>query len=96
MCVRVANKVLPVQMLGHSCRCLTKGNIISATHYLPRQAHRLVHLFLCWGEHKRPLSRAVIYQRCIRGTWSYLYLAGVACISFWGCLFAVLGFFPTF
>lgn len=74
----MANKALPVQMLGHSCRCLTKSNIISITHYLPVQAHRLEHLFLCWGKHKGPLSRAVIYECCIRGTWSYMYLAGVA------------------
>lgn len=67
-----------MQMLGHSGRCLTKGNIISVTHYLPVQAHRLGHLFLCWGKHKRPLSRAVIYECCIRRTWSYPYLAGVA------------------
>lgn len=78
MCVKVANKVLPVQMLGHSCRCFTKGNIISVTHYLPVQAHRLRHFFLCWEKYKRPLSRAVIYEHCIRGTWSIPSLAGVA------------------
>lgn len=62
------------------------------------RAHRL---FLCWGKHKRPLSRAVIYECCIRGTWSYLNLAGVAvdmyfllglalCYVHWGFFFSHL------
>lgn len=65
-------------------------------HYLPMQAHRLGHLFLCWGKHKRPLSRAVIYERVIRRTWSYLYLTGVAVDLYFllGLALCCLGFFP--
>lgn len=85
----MANKVLPVQMVGHLWRCLTKGSIISVTHYLPVQAHRLGHLFLCWGKY---MKVALVEHGPTHILLEWL----LTCISFRGWLFAMwVGvFFP--